>query len=232
MKLLSDDVDSSIVLLRIARQDGILEKLLKKIPLPLEKLILIVKVLAKAIDDPHDTQAQSQAVIEVLQTFIEAENFHQQIVNSFFSSPSGRKAEYIRAVVALLKSSMERFQQIAPKALAFVYISLTEVIESTFKDDKELNDDKNIIKRLLHQHRREPDNENVAERAYVRNDHNINPNMFRELSIIPTTADFDPAEDIVYRANKVRGAYGNINDYLDIQVCQKFLKTITRLYDK
>ncbi|BFZ14774.1 hypothetical protein BsWGS_17813 [Bradybaena similaris] len=217
--LLSDDVDGSTVLLRIAIQDGTLERLLKEIPLSPEKLILIVKVLAKAIDDPHDTQAQLQAIIEVLRTFIEAEDFHHQIIHSFFATPSGTKAEYIRAVVALLKCSMERFQQIAPKALALVYLSLTEVIESTFKDDKKLNDDKNIIKRLLHQHGREPGREpgNVAERAYVQNDHNINPNMFRELSIIPTTADFDPAEDIVYRANKVKGAYGNINDYLDVQ---------------
>lgn len=224
-------MDGSTVLLRIALQDGTLERLLKEMPLPLEKLILIVKVLAKAIDDPHDTQAQSQAVIEVLRTFIEAEDFHQQIINSFFS-PSRREAEYIKAVVALLKCAMEKFQQRAPKALAIVFISLTDVIESTFKDDKELNDDRNIIKRLMNKQRQEPGHEDMAKRAYVHNDHNINPNMFRDLSIIPTAADFDPAEDIVYRANKVRGDYENINDYLDIQVCQKFLKTITRFYDK
>ncbi|CAG5118744.1 unnamed protein product [Candidula unifasciata] len=215
--LLSDDTDASSVLMRIARQDGSLERLLKEMPLRAEKLSLIAKVLAKAVDNPLNTQAQTQAVIEVLQTFLDAEDFHEQIVNSFHSPLRG-EGTYIKAVVKLLKCTVEKFQNTAPKFLSHVFVLLTEIIDSSFQDDQELNDDKNVIRRLLvGQKRRQNDNEAKAERVYIDDDHAVDPNLFRELSIIPTAADFDPGEDIVYRANKVKGVYENINDYLDIQ---------------
>ena len=52
----------------------------------------------------------------------------------------------------------------------------------------------------------------------ARHDEHINPDLFRELCIFPTSTDFDANKDICIRANKVTGTYDSVNDYLDIQV--------------
>lgn len=211
--LLSDKTDASAVLLRIDRDDGTLERLLEnKSP---DQVKLIVKVMAKGVENTHN--AQPEAVNSVLTKFKDSGDFHDKLQISFCTS--GKDAEYIRAVLVLLKLTLQRYPNNAAKMLAHSCYVLESVIEQKYQDNADLKEEMAEVRRMILQPQRVAyQEEDRRHHVIVQNDRDVDPNLFRELTIIPTARDFDPAQDIVYRANKIQGAFDNINDYLDIQV--------------
>ncbi|KAH9499460.1 NFX1-type zinc finger-containing protein 1 [Bulinus truncatus] len=205
----------SDVLLRISQIEGGFQKLLENIGNGQQLLVLAVRVLRFALNGTD--VAQRQAVIDVIHMFINASDAHDKIHISLHGKLS-ENCKYIEDVLTILKFSLEIFPNVAPRTFSYLFITLEKIID---KNWPLLLEEKDNVKELFEKPMKLTleEKEVVAETAgtVVQQDQEIDPNLFRGLSIIPTAEDFDPTQTIMIRANKIQGRYHNINDYLDLQ---------------
>ena len=216
--------DASTVLLTLDRADSGFDLLLQS--MSPQKLEDTLRVLAKALV-PSAQVAQRQAVINVVTKLLDiaAEPFRHQVWMGL-QGRLGRDQNFVQAVTAIVKLALQTSPAQAVGNLALVIISIEGAITNNFPHQHALEAEVEELKDLQRRAARLPalphgadDEDNAVARRRLRHrDENMDPTMFRQLSIIPTAADFDPAEDIEVRANKVRGGYENVNEYLDVQV--------------
>ncbi|XP_059152113.1 NFX1-type zinc finger-containing protein 1-like [Physella acuta] len=202
----------SDILLRISRPNGgfglLLESATKQ-----REIDLIVKVLGTVLGSKQ--RAQRQAINDVVDMFINANNF-QDSMSNFLQGKLGQDQVFVKAVLAILKESLEALPNIAAKKCLYLFTTLEQVIDKRFKD---MLQEKETVKEMIHRPFKLAleENEEEMDTESAIPDEEVDPNLFRGLSIVPTAADFDPTQDIIIRANKIKGHYQNVNDYLDIQ---------------
>ncbi|CAL1528885.1 unnamed protein product [Lymnaea stagnalis] len=214
LKQMLTEKDSSLVLLRLGRADGSLDKLFNEIGTVrgFSKLELTIKVLGKALGNQQ--AGQIQAIIDVITLFINFPAFHEKI----FASLQGLRIdeEYIRSIIIILMVAAEKQPNVAAKSFSEMFMHLEDIVNEKFP---ELIRAKDILKKNLLQAKRmalQEEERDERNERYVP-DEEIDPNLFRQLSIFPTAEDLDPTREISVRANRTKGRYNNTNEYLDIQ---------------
>ncbi|KAH9499459.1 NFX1-type zinc finger-containing protein 1 [Bulinus truncatus] len=209
LKEMLDHGEPSQLFLRICRPDNLFYELFKDSSIKMEKIILIFKVLGKALSEEG---AQKQAANDVIFNFFEASEFHDKVLKSFRSSQS-HDEDYIKSTLTVLKVAFGKLPNFAANKLAIILLSLEPFIEDKFQN---LQQEFELVKKLFHKTMIPGEERSEGARKDIR-DEEMDPNHFRELSIIPTSADFNPDIDFSVRANKIKGRYMHVNDYLDIQ---------------
>ncbi|CAL1546453.1 unnamed protein product [Lymnaea stagnalis] len=199
------------VLTRISTADGSFEKLLKEKENDMKYVRLMVRVIGFALGDTR--RAQEQAVVDLVKMIIDNSSFHEKILYSLQGKQTFDE-KYVKAILVILKSTLERIPNVAAKELSLLFMTLERIIDTKYEH---LIDEKDEVKELIYRPMKFEDDDQDKEQETLLQDQDVDPNLFRGLSVIPTAADFDPTQDIVLRANKIKGRYENINDYLDIQ---------------
>ncbi|RUS87045.1 hypothetical protein EGW08_005198 [Elysia chlorotica] len=216
--------DASTLLMQLDRENSGFDLLLQN--MSPAKLKITVQVLEKALINSSQI-AQRQAVINVVTKLLDpmSDSFRQQLAMTGLHCGLRREQEFVKAVMAIVKLALQISPVSAAGSLAIIILNLEDTLNSEMFTDKIAMDDAmEEIKELQRRGARLPNlhpeiggnDTNTRQRLRHRGE-NMDPTLFRELSIIPSTADFDPASDIEVRANKTNGAYENVNDYLDIQ---------------
>ncbi|KAK6976420.1 NFX1-type zinc finger-containing protein 1 [Biomphalaria glabrata] len=203
------------VLLRIAQIDGGFQKLLEELGNDVKTLELTIKVIQYALSDHKNSQRQ--AVIDVLHMVMNASQFHDRILQSL-TGRLGDNAKYIQDLLVILKMLLEAFPNNALKTFSFLFTHLEQAVNLKFPALVEEKDEvKEIFLRPIRNIGTEEEETGQGGGAVAQQDQEVDPNLFRGLSIIPLAEDFDPAQSIAVRANKIQGRYQNVNDYLDMQ---------------
>ncbi|KAI8798619.1 NFX1-type zinc finger-containing protein 1 [Biomphalaria glabrata] len=211
LKSMVENDEPCTILLRITRPDGSFEKLLKDYDTNSDKLLLTVRVLGKALSDPQGSQ--EQAIIDVITMFMNASDFQDKLCDSLRGSLS-EEEDYVKSCLTILKVALEKQPNVAAKILESIFMRLDYAVDGFFPH---LNNERDLVKRLLRKPMKFVDKKDAKRERENVPDEEMDPNDFRELSIFPTTTDFNPDVDISVRANKVQGRFRNVNDYLDIQ---------------
>ncbi|GFR83411.1 NFX1-type zinc finger-containing protein 1 [Elysia marginata] len=216
--------DASNVLMLLDREDSGFDLLLLQ-NMNAQKLESIVRVLQKALVSTEQI-AQRQAVINVITKLLDVATapFRDQLVAVGLHGRLRQDQRFLQAVMAIVKLALQICPSRAAMSFAAVIFTLEDAINiEHFPDKDSLQAEMDEIKDLQLRGARLPalprgDNDDAVARRRLRHrDEHQDPTLFRDLSIIPSAADFDPAQDIEVRANKIRGGYENVDEYLDVQ---------------
>ena len=188
---------------------------------------LAIAVMAKA-----STCKTSPANVLQLLNMLRTSNFLSHHVTScvtrMLSSPSSSNVSCIRDLLRLFWQLVVRMpsgshMMLRPSfaAVECVVASLCErSLASPARQPKEENKNIEAIRTEMIRIKTEMSNRDVAVRLSVDEmpaDYVNPPESFRALSICPTLADLHFRGEVFLRVNKVRGAYQDLDHYLDVQ---------------
>ena len=219
LNTLMRDKSPAQVLQRISREDESFSKLIDDRNIDDAKVKLVLKIICKALD-PSIT-AQPEAKNAIVHKVLMSSNFREKLEN-LVPGPSGYDPSFIKSVLQLVKISAEKSPNRATREFAYMDRVLQTIAER-FKRNGEIVELFGQVADLMSVPLRQVEREQHEQRMeeILLRDADAVPDLFRGLSIIPTAEDFDARQDVQIRANKVKGNYDNVNDYLDIQVCQR-----------
>ena len=204
------------ILQRISQENETLKNLLDDCRMDHIKLRLIVQILSKSLD--KSISSQPNAKIFVVNTIISSDNFNEKLNENIFLHLT-KDTDFIKALFFILEMSLEKIPNKATRVFSYLENIFDGFVEQQHGNDHSVMEQFLSFKDQMKFARQvaieviEKKKSNISS-----HDAHVDPSRYRELSIFPTSTDFDVAQDIYLRANKLTGCYDNADDYLDIMV--------------
>ena len=188
---------------------------------------LAIAVMAKAC-----TCKTSPAIVRQLLNMLRTSNFLSHHVTAcvtrMLTFAASSNVSCIRDLLSLFRELIARMPSgshvtLRPSfaAIECVVLSLRErSLSSSARQGDDDTEDIEAVWTAMNQIKAEMSNRDDAMTAFVHEtlDDYVNPaESFRTLSICPTLADIQFRGEVFLRANKVRGAYQDLDHYLDVQ---------------